>query len=104
MRHRRDVMLAVHRDLPAALGQEQRQFLGEALEAAVRSRNAARSEDQDTGLSIRHMGDLNRDGVRPTRGRIDSLGSFRRKRRASAAARERDVVFVNDTGTIALIA
>ena len=46
LRHRRDVVLAVDRDAPAALDQEQREPLGETLESAMRGRNAARSEDE----------------------------------------------------------
>ena len=46
LRHRRDILLTIDRDAPAALDQKQREFLGEALEPAMRGRHAARSEDQ----------------------------------------------------------
>ena len=47
LRHLCDVVLAIDRDAPTALDQEQRELLGEALEAAMCRRHAARSEDQD---------------------------------------------------------
>ena len=66
LRHRRDVVLAINRDAPAALDQEQRQLLGEALEAAMRGRHAARSKDQHTRCVMR---DLKRHSLRPAAGR-----------------------------------
>src|SRR6266576_3116274 len=68
-----NVVLAVDRDPPAALDQEQRELLGETFEPAMRGRNAARSQQQHVRLNLRHGDDLNRHNVRPAMGRIAPL-------------------------------
>src|SRR4051794_21793608 len=74
-RHGSDVMLAIDRDAPAARHEEQRKLLGEALEATMRGRHAARSEYQCTRLDFQHGGDLNRDNSFPERDGIHALCS-----------------------------
>jgi hypothetical protein len=75
----------------------------------MRSRDAARSEHEYTRMGIRHAGDLNRDNVRPVEGRNPWSLALPPQAACQCAGRrllimESGAAFVNDTGTIALIA
>ena len=99
LRHLRHILLTVNRHAPAALDQEQRELLGEALEAAMRGRHAARSKHQHTRLFCHCTARIGTASVPPR----DGAHVLERCVASIVPARiNRCALHINDAATIAL--